>query len=107
TVGRRWLTVVTIAAAAGFVVKLAMGSSFPIPSGWVASAKTYGFLGSSPVTAAWRTCTKPWLNKVTCVAGFPPGGDSLSWVDCAAAPLGCRLSRPSPLGTAAGTYATP
>src|ERR1019366_9211865 len=57
-----------MAAPAGFVMKLAMGSSFPLPSGWVASARTCGFLGSSPVTAAWRTCTKPWLNKVTCVA---------------------------------------
>jgi hypothetical protein len=44
-----------MAAPAGFVMKFAIGSNFPPPSGWLASARTYGCLGCSPVTDAYRS----------------------------------------------------
>src|ERR1700756_1953788 len=53
-------------------MKLSSGSSVPPPDGSVASASTYGFFGSSPVTEASRTCTKPWSKSVKLVGGFSP-----------------------------------
>jgi hypothetical protein len=49
----------TTAAPAGFVMKACNGCTIPEPDGSLASASTYGFPDSNPVTATTSTCTRP------------------------------------------------
>src|SRR5215470_3729330 len=67
------------------------------------SASTNGCLGASPVTAACSTCTRPWSNSVTCVAGLESLPTNESCTRSAATPRGCKFCVPSPCGTAFGT----
>src|SRR6266699_325749 len=54
-----WSDCINDGCPAGLVMKLCSGSKTSVPDGSVASASRYGFPGSSPVTAASNTCTKP------------------------------------------------
>src|SRR5277367_6870980 len=72
-------------------------SRIPAPDDSLESASTYGFPGSSPVTAASNTCTKPWSDNETLVgafgplvARFCPAGAIHSGADFQANPTGWR-----------------